>query len=54
MYVYWFNHKRIHGALGYMSPMEYQRSLTNSFVYISVAIPNIVPILIQIFSLLST
>lgn len=31
-YVYWFNHKRIHSTLGYMSPVEYQEKLTNKFV----------------------
>jgi putative transposase len=23
-YVHWFNHIRIHGTLGYLSPMEYK------------------------------
>ncbi|HCT64185.1 MAG TPA: hypothetical protein DIC60_02740 [Lachnospiraceae bacterium] len=26
-YVYWFNNKRIHGTLGYKSPVEYRQSL---------------------------
>jgi len=26
-YVYWFNNKRIHGSLGYKSPVEYKQSL---------------------------
>ena len=26
-YVYWFNNKRIHGALGYKSPVEYRQTL---------------------------
>ena len=26
-YVYWFNNKRIHGALGYKSPVEFRQSL---------------------------
>lgn len=25
-YIYWFNHKRIHSTLGYLSPVEYQQS----------------------------
>lgn len=24
-YVHWFNHKRIHGTLGYLSPIEYKK-----------------------------
>jgi putative transposase len=24
-YVHWFNHIRIHGTLGYLSPMEYKK-----------------------------
>ena len=26
-YVYWFNNKRIHGSLGYKSPVEFRQSL---------------------------
>lgn len=25
-YVYWFNNKRIHGSLGYKSPVEFRQS----------------------------
>ena len=28
-YVYWFNHKRIHGSLGYLSPIQYKESMSN-------------------------
>lgn len=31
-YIYWFNHKRIHSTLGYLSPVEYRERLTNDFV----------------------
>mgnify|MGYP001948258821 CR=1 FL=1 len=31
-YIYWFNHKRIHSTLGYLSPIEYQQRLTSDFV----------------------
>lgn len=31
-YVYWFNHKRIHGTLGYMSPVEFKQSLLGKIV----------------------
>lgn len=31
-YIYWFNHKRIHSTLGYLSPVEYQQRLTSDFV----------------------
>ncbi|WP_425389000.1 IS3 family transposase [Erysipelothrix rhusiopathiae] len=30
--MYWFNHKRIHSTLGYLSPVEYQQRLTSEFV----------------------
>ena len=26
-YVYWFNHKRIHGTLGYKTPIEYKQNI---------------------------
>lgn len=26
-YVYWFNNKRIHGSLGYKSPVEFRQAL---------------------------
>ena len=31
-YVYWFNNKRIHGTLGYMSPVEFKQSLLGKIV----------------------
>jgi putative transposase len=31
-YIYWFNHKRIHGTLGYMSPVEFKHSLLGKIV----------------------
>ncbi|MDG0888295.1 IS3 family transposase, partial [Paracholeplasma manati] len=27
-YVYWFNNKRIHGSLGYLSPVEYRKKMS--------------------------
>lgn len=27
-YVYWFNNKRIHGSLGYLSPVEYRNAMS--------------------------
>ena len=31
-YVYWYNNLRIHGSLGYLSPVKYRQSrLTSSY-----------------------
>lgn len=30
--IYWFNHKRIHSTLGYLSPVEYRERVTSDFV----------------------
>jgi putative transposase len=31
-YVHWFNHKRIHGTLGYLSPIEYKKECLKKVV----------------------
>ena len=31
-YVYWFNNKRIHSSLGYLSPVDFKNSLLHKFV----------------------
>ncbi len=38
-YVHWYNHIRIHGSLGYSSPIEFKKKHLNKIVYFCVDNP---------------
>ena len=41
-YVHWYNYKRIHGSIGYLSPIEYRRK--HGEQYFANDLPNILPL----------